>query len=375
MHQSKHRNAGFTLIELMVAMAGFALVSLAAFSVLSTGQRTAVANDQLVKVQQTARLALDLMTRDIRMAGYGTPSGVPLPAGCNTPLIPTDGGPGGNDTVSVVTVDQVIGRLALDSPLVPGNVITLFDLPPGLMAVNDVITLDGVFTASVSAVDEAAKTLTLSSPIGSTTSPRVFLATTSVIRLICVTYSVSGAGANPPFQLMRRVGALAPGNQPIPIVDGIETIQLAYALDTDNDGRIDNQTGSVAGFDCLDFVPNLPAPAIPPPAPAAAVQLPCGPPAAVGTAAIPTSVAGNPTTARQVRLTVVARAIPPAVQYSSTSCWRDTSFTGASAMIVENTALGEPTPPAGCPPLAAGQPSGIRRRALTRVISLRDTTS
>ena len=367
MNKVTRRDAGFTLIELMVAMAGFALVSLAAFSVLSTGQRTAVANDQLVKVQQTARLALDLMTRDIRMSGYGVPVGVALPAGCNSPLAPIDGGPAAADTISVVTVDQVIGQLAQTTPVFPGNIITLKTLPPGLVNVNDVVTLDGVLTAFVTAKDEATKRLTLSASIGSSTGPRVFQPNTTVVRLVCVTYAVNGAASNPPFQLMRTVGIPGPGNPPVPIVDGIETIQLAYALDADNDGQIDNQAGSVVGFDCLDFVPNTPPPAVPPPAPAVTVQLPCGPPAAVGTAAIPASVGANPTTARQVRLTVVARAIPPAVQYSNASCWRDPAFRGSAAMTVENQSLGEP--------VTCGVQGGIRRRALTRVISLRDTTS
>src|SRR5947208_16346263 len=68
------RQHGFTIIELMVAVAAFSIVSLAAFAVLDSGQRNALMNDQTVKVQQNVRLAMDIIARDIRMTGYGKPA-------------------------------------------------------------------------------------------------------------------------------------------------------------------------------------------------------------------------------------------------------------------------------------------------------------
>src|SRR5438093_13443637 len=88
---------GFTIIELMVAVAAFSIVSLAAFAVLSSGQRNAVMNDQTVKVQQNVRLAMDLIARDIRLTGYGNPVAATLPP-CNNHL---------NATVHAVAVDTV----------------------------------------------------------------------------------------------------------------------------------------------------------------------------------------------------------------------------------------------------------------------------
>ncbi|TSA00680.1 MAG: prepilin-type N-terminal cleavage/methylation domain-containing protein, partial [Nitrospiraceae bacterium] len=51
---------GFTPIELMIALAMFAIVSLAGFTVLSSGQQSSVMNDEVVKIQQNVRLAVDL---------------------------------------------------------------------------------------------------------------------------------------------------------------------------------------------------------------------------------------------------------------------------------------------------------------------------
>src|SRR5438132_564040 len=109
------RQHGFTIIELMVALAAFSIVSLAAFAVLSSGQRNAVMNDQTVKVQQNVRLAMDLIARDIRLTGYGNPvAGTMLP--CANHLNATDNTPGavdtGADSISVMTLNQQVGVLS-----------------------------------------------------------------------------------------------------------------------------------------------------------------------------------------------------------------------------------------------------------------------
>src|SRR5438552_2016721 len=86
---SRRACGGFTLVELMVAMAGFSIISLAAFSVLSSSQRSAVMNDQTVQIQRNVRIAMDIVSRDIRMAGYGNPPKNAL-SGCVDHLNATD---------------------------------------------------------------------------------------------------------------------------------------------------------------------------------------------------------------------------------------------------------------------------------------------
>jgi type IV pilus assembly protein PilW len=363
---------GVTLIELMVALAAFALVSVAAFAVLSSGQKTAVLNDQTVKVQQSARLALDIMARDIRMAGFGNAgTGGALPLPCATPIVAVNN-PNASDQISLATIGQQVGILTQRVPP-PGNVTAnqIFVTFPTPIVVGDVITIEGVFTKKVFAVNTGTGQIDFDAGapfIGTTIDPMVFPPGTAVMRLSCVTYSVSGPNPAPPqspYQLLRQVGP-GPQNVPVPVVDGIETIQLAYGLDSNGDDRIDDQPGPgiFQQVDCLDYVPNN-TPCRNAPAPAA----PIGP----GTqAVIPIGVNSIPTFVRQIRLTVVARAIPPANANIAGNCWRDPSFTGRAAIQAEDQFLPEPVQVAPCPaPLLTG---GIRRRVLTRVISLRDVT-
>lgn len=61
---------GFTLVEIMIAMAvGLAILGLM-YEVFDTQQRSLSAQEQIVDMQRRARLAMDLLSREIRMAGY-----------------------------------------------------------------------------------------------------------------------------------------------------------------------------------------------------------------------------------------------------------------------------------------------------------------
>lgn len=63
-------DTGFTLVEVMVALLIGAILSGAAISVLVTSKRSYEIQDDLARLQENARFAMDQMMRDLRMAGY-----------------------------------------------------------------------------------------------------------------------------------------------------------------------------------------------------------------------------------------------------------------------------------------------------------------
>jgi prepilin-type N-terminal cleavage/methylation domain-containing protein len=65
---------GFSLIELMVALAIFLLITGAAFTLLSSSQQRYQNDSQMLNSFQEARLGLDQMVRDIDDAGYPPPT-------------------------------------------------------------------------------------------------------------------------------------------------------------------------------------------------------------------------------------------------------------------------------------------------------------
>ena len=68
--RSVQRVGGFTLIELLIAMSIFLIVLLGIYQMFDTNRATYVSGMRKVDVQQNARVALDAITRELRMAGY-----------------------------------------------------------------------------------------------------------------------------------------------------------------------------------------------------------------------------------------------------------------------------------------------------------------
>ncbi len=66
----QHKTTGFTLVELMIALVVASLVLGAVYSSLQSQHASYLAQDQVVEMQQNLRAAMNVMAREIRMAGY-----------------------------------------------------------------------------------------------------------------------------------------------------------------------------------------------------------------------------------------------------------------------------------------------------------------
>lgn len=100
------RQTGFSLVELMVAMALGLLISAAAISLFSTSRRTFELQQAGSQLQQRGQLAMRFIAGDVRLAGFADPeSDAPVLPGIVTEI--TDGLPGsadggaGNDRITV----------------------------------------------------------------------------------------------------------------------------------------------------------------------------------------------------------------------------------------------------------------------------------
>lgn len=68
--QPANPETGFTLVELLVALAMSALVMAAIFRLSMDQQKVHIAQGQVAEMQQNIRAAMTLLVKDIRMAGY-----------------------------------------------------------------------------------------------------------------------------------------------------------------------------------------------------------------------------------------------------------------------------------------------------------------
>ena len=69
-----HNQNGFSIVELMIALALGSLITLAAVQLFSTNQRTFQLQQGLTDVQEQGRFALDYISRDLRTMGLRDPA-------------------------------------------------------------------------------------------------------------------------------------------------------------------------------------------------------------------------------------------------------------------------------------------------------------
>ena len=254
---------GVTLVELLVGIVVASVIVAAAFTLLTTSQKSTQANDQAVETQQNVRIAMDLLSHDIKHAGFGMIGPV---GACATAIVPLDHTPAGPDTGPdsvrlVVPIGTSIapawtlasaagGTEAIPQITLTAGAVANMATEAGGSLNGAVITVAGVATATVTSV--SGNTINFS-PIP---PPVAFPAGMPVYLLQCVTYSIG------------TTAAACAGNSPcllrngVSIADGIEDIQFAYACDGCNaavnggvaDRIIDNQGGGATGFDQADFV-------------------------------------------------------------------------------------------------------------------------
>jgi type IV pilus assembly protein PilW len=66
----KNKESGFTLVELLIAMTIGLIILAALSSTFLMQSKIYDVQEQIVEMVQTARAAMDMMSREIRMAGY-----------------------------------------------------------------------------------------------------------------------------------------------------------------------------------------------------------------------------------------------------------------------------------------------------------------
>ena len=270
---------GFTLIELMAAMIVALVIVGAGFTALTTSDKAARMNDLVAETQQNVRIAMELLSRDVKTSGFGMMSGAV--GTCANAINPQDNTPGGADTgpdavALVVPLTSIVAPVwTLSAQVVGGPATNTITLQAGAvaamttagLAVNSTVSLAGAASGTVAGV--AGNVITLVNPIP---APTVFPVDTQVYLLQCITYAIGTA--IPPctgtatclLRGVRNAAGFANINTDpnmVAIADGIEDIQFAYACDgcvaAVNGGVADllpdDQNGSNT-FDTADFISN-----------------------------------------------------------------------------------------------------------------------
>ncbi|MCX7098888.1 MAG: PilW family protein [Methylococcales bacterium] len=292
---------GMTLVELLIAMLLGVFLTGGLIQIFVGSQQTYRMQESLSRLQENGRFAIDFLSRDIRMAGYrGCSSGVSLTIGFNpggnylydfsvfikgfeatsidtwspgvnmpdmddmTAAAGTINSPtGGSDVVTVRRADDKgfvlasnitpADNLGLDAAASSPNLSADTDnfKAAGFLNSNGVnkcatavisdCNVAGVVSADVFKISKISGTILehkvsgCADPNNSSASlAQAYLQGAQVYPINTITYYVSQNPGNHPA-LYRRIGT----NKAEEVVEGIESMEILYGVDTEPDGEVD----------------------------------------------------------------------------------------------------------------------------------------
>jgi len=261
---SPRAQSGFGLVELMIAMT-LGLVLLGGIGYMYIGSRGAFrTTDNLSRMQENARYALDTMSRDIRMAGYvgcGNMASVRVNTIANPPvpsmtignaLIGYDGGVGWVNPTTITRVANtdvlsVMGAFSngvnLTGNLAPQNANVQINGNPDGFQAGDVLVITNCVNADVvkaTNVANAGTTVTFAHSNASNTGNRigVYGPDAFVMRINQYSYFIGTNPAGNPA--LYRVGLDGNAEE---LVENVQDMQFSYGLDTTlptPDGAVDS---------------------------------------------------------------------------------------------------------------------------------------
>lgn len=312
---------GFTLMELIVAMALGLLVMGAMTSLFKTGLDSTRLIMQRTETQQNMRAAIDLMVKDIGMAGAGLPSGgLQLPTGagsiasnfgcdqggtCHVPAfnypnnnymygiipgfrngvendadVPSAPSPAINDSITVIYADYNFPLSEYDITFVPGNGTGMAIAPdaafnpppppvlsPGGLQVGDLILLQNTCGSAVGEVTNltpAAIGFADSDPLRMNQNGAASNNIKAITGANCGTTSATRLFAvtyylTVPANGQRpRLMRQVNGLSPVPVADDIINLQFAYDVYNSDTSALDaNQANPVGAGDSLNLIQKI----------------------------------------------------------------------------------------------------------------------
>lgn len=262
--------AGFSLLELMFAVAIGAFVVAAIYNLFTLQMKQFVRQDLQMEMHQNARMAVDVLTRTGRMAGFGT-AGQTLGAfgasgSQNNPLPAViaynNVGPNGSDAITLVSMDPALVINTTSTSPVACNTTTLSFDPAVLHNASRVaqyrsgemimcydyagigafrswlwpVTADGSgVTGQIAVADGTTYADFQADCPGTENLPLIMTCSRAEVATFYIDADDSdgiGPGSAEHPVLMMDLDFESPDADDVPVVDNIEDIQFAYCVET-----------------------------------------------------------------------------------------------------------------------------------------------
>ena len=240
---------GFSLLELLLAVTLTGIVAGAVLAAVGPAQRLAIAQPEASDLQQRLRVGVDVLRRDLLMAGAGIDAGPALGPLVDliAPVLPyrafgTAPDPQSGlfyraDTLSVLYVPETSSQTILAAPLAPGSTVASLEAMPncppssasrtcGLGAGDRVLLVDRASRWSIHRVEAAGSGAVT---LGHVVAPpsHSYPIGTAVVGTRLATYYLRAGGPNGPGSLMRHDG----WRTAAPVVDDVVGLTFGYLGD------------------------------------------------------------------------------------------------------------------------------------------------
>ena len=258
---SKVRQKGLSLVELMIAMVIGLILLTGILQITVANSNNSRMHEQMSRVQEAGRFAIDILSKDIRMADFwGCASSLSKitnnlnPAGSGyagfefaNGVAGEDGVSGGPDSITLsgaygtgITIQPPYGPQANSNVKVPAdNSLEQFDivLISDCLA-GDIFEITNANPGGSGTVDHNTGTVAIGpgnyNPSATCASghclSKVYEDDASIYSLQSLTYSIQQAAFQEP-KLVRSLN----GGTPVELVSGVEDMQLDYGVDTNDD--------------------------------------------------------------------------------------------------------------------------------------------
>ena len=253
-----HKQRGLSLIELMVAITLSLILTLGVVQIFSSSKQSSRVQNELARLQENARFALDVLSRDIRMAGQLGCNSAPFVTnntgelrafgsgifGYNyadpmTVSLTTDNGdPNPDETTIVEDTDAIvvmaaspisISATSTNDTVTVNNASSISDIDPGdPMVISDCENADLFIADTVS-----NNTINIST----STFSKAYDASARLARLNYNAYYVrENNGQRNLYRAFVNGESTSTSVDTNPLLEGVEDLQILYGEDLDNDG-------------------------------------------------------------------------------------------------------------------------------------------
>jgi len=276
LHSIAHRSRrGFTMVELAISVGMATFVVLGMYGIFTIQTQQLMNQDMRMEMHQNGRFALEILSRSIRMAGFGSQGSIVGVMGAGSDgnvqetVVSYDGyGTNGSDAITVAymepslvmnTAYSAVPSCTTSTMLFDANHLDYFDklmqfrsgdllmcYDYAAIGTNNTylwaITADASTTSPFGTINVDSSAATLSDfsgacPASSNISPSIRCSKGQVMTFyIDDTDNAIGPGTPSHPVLMMDLNNNFPNNDDVPLVDNVEDLQIQYCIDDgDND--------------------------------------------------------------------------------------------------------------------------------------------